>query len=402
MTEKNTSFETKQVSAPRSSKAVPIGVLTRQLVIFQQKVQQRSSAFAKAVAKVTQNVLQSPDSPLPNNQITANPSALSSALNAIANASRLNNGQNPIFQDFVKTIDVHGSAQGSFWSDIAECWFTLVTASKLQELGITLNSPDNPQCLREFVQKQLFKFVLSEIADEVVFGLDPTAMDQGFVDLTFRQPTCPYAAWRVHMDALSRFLEIFLPLNFRQVYDAVETFYPDPSKDPATPDDTFELHANSSAVLNYSRFTLTSLQLRIQVLETKQRFWARVLSRTLFGTRGFPDAETLRTIEGTLCHKFSELVYIIFALAQAFHEVLLQNRSAEEVESLSHTPSFGTQRAGLGHLIKLLADTVRKFFEPLLDRNSQNSQDSQNIVCMNRNSRSLLVQRICSLASLLV
>jgi hypothetical protein len=335
-----------------------IGTLTKKLTIFQQKVQYRFRSFQQAILQLSLRCFQDRRETERRFQFLQD----------------IDSPQSEHFQQFVRHLDEKESANGSVWFDVAETFATLSEAAKFQEIGTPLLSEDE----RTGPQLLFFRYVLHALADHVTFP----SMTDGFVYLglqeyhalqnsfsltaagngTLDNGTVPcsnntnnnnnmspqpssgnYLVSKAMMDELGKFLEAAVPLDFRPLFQTVDlrSFCPPrrsdlegnslitPGDDDVAPED--EQEGNGPPVgFGYSGFTLTSLLLRIQILETKLEYLAKNFARSVYlyhlqnpDKRGVDDR--LYFVQTFLCLQCSELVFTSCTLILSLREILLSN-----------------------------------------------------------------------------
>jgi len=358
--ERSTSMEIelneKSNSPPKSKRQLPIGLLTKKLSVYQQKIQYRHPIIQNSIHHLAQQCFQLQST---NDRL----SFLHQCFHLQHNSGQYN--QTTLLMNFVEKIDEAESANGSVWNDVLETWSTIAEAGKFDQIGIPLYKPEPNQ--KHSPQLLLFKYILVHITEHVVFP----QQEYGFVlenvkhfsnsqkknfsshlksaesPLNSMSQSGSFAVAKSTMDELSRFVEATIPLDYDALFgpDVLHEFCPSQQK-PASSQETISTHpcvlegpsASSVGMSNtslsfshfaYVGFTLTSLMLRIQVLETKLNFLARSFARHLVMLMQNPDQQMLSSqtdLQHYLCSQFKDLVLTSATLTVSLREVLLSNR----------------------------------------------------------------------------
>lgn len=316
----------------RKTKAAPIGSLMRQLNVYQQKVQYRFPAFESAVKGLIGEVMESCRGDRDQ------------CLVFLSNARHDLSKEGSLFAKFVTCMDEVSSVHGSIWIDIARVWETLAESSKLEEIGIRVHEE---KLETEMAQESLFLYVLNAAADFFVYDGAETC----FVAESLRQGSRQFAydAAKMFIDTLSRFMEASLPLDWEGAYGKLRLDDNDLSADSAMSRD------GTGFDFAYARFTLTSLQLRIQILETKLELQAQILARALCTSQTAPLKKNLETI---VCTRFPDLVFVTVTLTSSLREVLLMNCDGSDRYLSSFSQKEHSLPKELKRVSTRVADTV--------------------------------------------
>ena len=383
----------KSSESSKAKKQLPIGLLTKKLSVYQQKIQYRHPVIQKCVFHLAQQCFHLPSTHdrLSFLQQCFQLQRTSDRLNfpgGSSNACSQHNGTTPLLT-VVQMIDEAESANGSVWNDVRETWSTITEAGKFDQIGIPLCKPEQDQ--KHSPQTLLFKYILVHIAEHVAFPqqqhgfvlenvkhFSATADQQNQVRHAFgadlsnpNARTGSFAVAKSTMDELSRFVEAAIPLNYDALFgsDVLQEFCPPEHKTTGThqtpvPEDVLEGPSTSvglsTTALNFSHFayvgfTLTSLMLRIQVLETKLDFMAKSFARHLVMLVQNQSHSLFRSkadLQTFVCRQFKDLVLTCCTLTVSLREVLLSNREKKigpealwNRESVSETSLSATVQA---------------------------------------------------------
>lgn len=396
-----------------------IGTLTKKLTIYQQKVQYRFRSFQEVILYLSLRCFQD------NRDVESRFHFLRD----------IDSPESEEFQRFVRHLDERESANGSVWFDIQETFETLSEAAKFQDIGAPLlhgtsEGVSSPQLL-------FFRYVLHALADHVTF---PSMVD-GFVylglqehqalqkslplnagngtsdfdgtvprsdDTNNREPQSSsgnYLVSKAMMDELGKFLEAAVPLDFSPLFQTVDlrSFCPPrrsggfdlEGKSLSTEDaNGADVQGDEPVGFGYTGFTLTSLLLRIQVLETKLEYLAKNFARSVYMYHlQNPDKrevdDRLHFVQTFLCLQCSELVFTTCTLILSLREILLSNleprigpnvlwdRDPQSATSSSSEEQRGTPSSTVKRVVKeMTIRTVETVQATLGNREISNGSES--------------------------